>query len=71
MIDAGALVLWNTRDPGQVLPEKTAGRIVDRLPLLGIMGRVDGPIGLMSYMDSGRKLSIAVRLDELMAVSRS
>jgi hypothetical protein len=66
MIAAGSFVRWDPQDPSKIFCEDTAVMISERLPLIGILSRIDGDIGRMSYMQiNGKRGEITVMLSEL------
>lgn len=68
-MDAGTLVRWNPCDISRIFCEDTAIRFAEKLPLPGILSRVDGEIAGLSYMQpNGKKGKIAVMLSELIPV---
>jgi hypothetical protein len=67
MIGAGQFVRWNPPDISQIFCEDTAVMFSDKLPLMGMLSRIDGQIGRMSYMQAnGKKGEIPVLMSELM-----
>ena len=69
MIEEGSFVTWNPANIEDILCETAATALKDRLPLPGIMSRIDGAIGRMAYMQrSGQRAEITVRLSEVQPV---
>lgn len=65
MIESGSFVKWNPPDINQIFCEKQSHNFAEKLPLMGIMSQVDGNIGIMAYIQNGKRAQIPVLLKEL------
>ena len=69
MIAPGSFVFLNPPDITRIFCEHQAILFAEKLPLIGIMSRIDGEVGRMSYLrPNGKKGEIAVLLSELIPV---
>ena len=66
---AGHFFRWQPANLDDLFCEDTAVKFCDKLPLVGMLSRIDGKIGRLSYMQpDGKKAEIPVLLSELIPV---
>ena len=65
-IHEGSLVLWNPQNLVDLVPLERAKILSQMLPIPGMVTRIDGDIGRMSYLQKNmKKAEMTVKLSEL------